>query len=176
MYHWHAGTHSICPTGSSVSAHTSRKEKRWTAGWPETSRLCAGRRGLPDLEGGFAGLPVHAAARDFESLPAELPSHVVDRLLRQDPPGSAAPVPMDSIKVGPPVSALVVACGLRQHCPRPREQHQGMPPCPPPPLTCMLMHTSRGSWASMLPSWQRCTRPHGQGTVCPRVSAHFVGG
>ena len=63
------------------------------------------------MEGGFAGLPVHAAARDFESLPAELPSHVVDRLLRQDPPGSAAPVLMDSIKVCPCVCALCVGSG-----------------------------------------------------------------
>ena len=51
------------------------------------------------MDGNPWGLPVHAAARDFESLPAELPSHVVDRLLRQDPPGSAAAAPMDSIKV-----------------------------------------------------------------------------
>ena len=54
---------------------------------------------------GFLGLPVSAVARDFESLPAELPSHVVDRLLRHGPATSAVqPDPLDSVQVRPPES------------------------------------------------------------------------
>lgn len=68
--------------------------------YPGLSACCWRRAQGPPMEENYLGLPVSAVARDFESLPAELPSHVVDRLLRHGPTHNALqPEPLDSVQV-----------------------------------------------------------------------------
>ena len=85
---------ALCAASEGCSHAWDRHQASATPGrvpsFNPAERLHACRPGheLP-ADAQFLGLPVSMVARDFESLPAELPSHVVDRLLRHNPAAAA---------------------------------------------------------------------------------------